>query len=132
MEALAELFDESPQITVVDLVHAGFCDVFEISLAGFDLIEAGVLVGGDDGLEVIDVIEVNIGEGADGLFDVAGDGEIEEEKGAVAAAFKDGLEGLFGEDGIGGAGGGDDDVGSGEEFGELFPVANGVGGGGEV
>lgn len=76
-------------------------------------------------LEGVDVVEVHFVDVADGGVDVAGDGEVDHEEGAVFAGAPDGLDMRGVDDAAGGAGGGDDDV----HFGEgLFPVVEFDGG----
>ena len=81
----------------------GFC------VGGF----AGALgeVGGSDGLEIVDVVEEDAFEAIDGGFNIARHGNIDEKHGAVAALLKEAMRVFAGEDGMGCAGGGDDDVG---------------------
>lgn len=63
-------------------------------------------------LEVVDVVDEAAFNLVHAGVDVAGDGDVDEEHGAVAAAFKELLAVGAGEDLLGGPGAGDDDVGT--------------------
>ena len=68
-------------------------------------------VGRGNLLEVVDVVDEEAVELVDLGIDVARDGDVDEEHGAVAAALQEGVAVLAAEDGVRRAGGGDDDVG---------------------
>ena len=76
-------------------------------------------VGGGDLLEVVDVVDEAAFDLVHARVDVAGDGDVDEEHGAVAAAMKEVLAVGAAEDLLRGAGGGDDDVGAVGLFVEL-------------
>ena len=88
----------------------------ELDLAADDLFGGGGLsaavgeVGCGDLLEVVDVVDEAALDLVHARIDVAGDGDVDEEHGAVAAALQELLAVGAGEDGLLGAGGGDDDV----------------------
>ena len=64
-------------------------------------------------LQVVDVVDKDAVELVHLRIDVAGDGNIDEEHGLVAAALQESVAVLGAEDGMRRAGGADDDVGSG-------------------
>ena len=70
--------------------------------------------GGDDGLQVVEVVEVDVFQIGDGRVDVAGEGDVDEEDRAISPGFEQRLELLFGDDRMVCAGGGDDHVGGDE------------------
>ena len=70
-------------------------------------------VGGGDLLEVVDVVDEAAFDLVHAGIDVAGDGDVDEEHGAVAAAVQEVLAVGAAEDFLRGTGGGDDDVGAG-------------------
>ena len=90
----------------------------ELDLAADDGFGGGGLsaavgeVGGGDLLEVVDVVDEAAFDLVHARIDVAGNGDVDEEHGAVAAAFHEALAVGAEEDGLRGAGGGDDDVGA--------------------
>ena len=65
-----------------------------------------------DLLEVVDVVDEAAFDLVDARVDVAGDGDVDEEDGAVAAALEELLAVGAVEDLLRRAGGGDDDVGA--------------------
>ena len=83
-------------------------------LGVFDGLAAAFEVLSGEALEVVDVVEVDVDEFADGGFDVARDGEIDQEHGAAAAFGEGAGHGRDAEDRVGGVGGADDDVGPAE------------------
>ena len=91
----------------------------EIDLAGDDGFGGGGLaaavgeVGCGDLLQVVDVVDEAAFDLVHERIDVAGDGDVDEEHGAVAAALHKALAVGAEEDGLRGAGGGEDDVGAG-------------------
>jgi len=70
-------------------------------------------VGGGDLLEVVDVVDEAAFDLVHAGVDVAGDGDIDEEHGAVTAALQEVLAVRTAEDFLRGTSGGDDDVGPG-------------------
>ena len=52
------------------------------------LFAAALEIAGDDALQIVDIIEVDIGDVADFGFDIARNRNIDEEKGAVPGAWK--------------------------------------------
>ena len=93
--------------------------VVELDLAADDGFGGGGLsaavgeVGGGDLLEIVDVVDEAAFDLVHARIDIAGDGDVDEEHGAVAAAFEKALAVGAVEDGMLGAGGGEDDVGAG-------------------
>ncbi len=81
-------------------------------LGGCGLAAAVGEVGGGDLLEVVDVVDEAAFDLVHARVDVAGDGDVDEEHGAVAAALEEVLAVGAAEDLLRGAGGGDDDVGA--------------------
>lgn len=70
-------------------------------------------VGGSDLLQIVDVVDEAAFHFVHARVDVAGDGDVDEEHGAVAARVEEVLAMGAAEDFLRGAGGGDDDVGAG-------------------
>jgi len=109
----------------------------EIDLAADDVFGGGGLsaavgeVSGGDLLQVIDVVDEAAFDLVHEGIDVAGDGDVDEEHGAVSAAFHEALAVGAVEDGLRGAGGGEDDVGAGGLGVELVE-GNDLGGAGEA
>ncbi len=110
-----EGLDERPDVARGEPAEEIFDVGVEEFFGGGDFGGAFVAIAGGDVLEVIDVVEVDVVEFADGGFDIAGDGQVDDDSGAIAAGFEEGFEMGDGEEGDGGAGGGEDDVGGGEE-----------------
>ena len=81
-------------------------------LGGFGLAATVGEMGGGDLLEVVDVVDEAALDLIHAGVDVAGNGDIDEEHGAAATALEEVLAVGAGEDLLGGAGGGDDDVGA--------------------
>lgn len=73
---------------------------------------AAAFVG--DGLEGVDVVEVDAFDFVDSGLDVAWDGDVDDEEGPPAALFHDGLDGGGLDDEVGRGGGGDEDIDLGE------------------
>ena len=89
-----------------------------LGVAGFAI--AGFHVGRGYLLQVVDVVDEDAVELVHGRIDVAGDGDVDEEHGAIAAAMEEGLSMLRAEDVVGRAGGADDDVGVAGYFVEIL------------
>ena len=66
------------------------------------------------GAEVVDVVEHHLLQLADPRVEVARDGEVEDQRQAVAAALLDPRVAVDGHDRLGGGGGAEDDVGLGQ------------------
>jgi hypothetical protein len=81
--------------------------------AGDFLFAAGAGFAGD-GFEGVDVVEVDPGDVIDGWVDVAGDGDIDDEERAAAAAAEGREDEIRVDDGVRGGGRADDDVGFGD------------------
>ncbi len=81
-------------------------------LGGLGFAAAVGEVGGGDLLEVVDVVDEAAFDLVHAGIDVAGDGDIDEEHGTVAAALQELLAVGSAEDLLGSSGAGDDDVGS--------------------
>jgi len=109
----------------------------ELDLAGDDGFGGGGLsaavgeVGGGDLLEVVDVVYEAAFDLVHEGIDVAGDGDVDEEHGAVAAALHEALAVGAEEDGLRGAGGGEDDVCA-SSLGVKLVEGNDLGGAGEA
>ena len=109
----------------------------EFYLAGDDGFGGGGLaaavgeVGGGDLLEVVDVVYEAAFDLVHEGIDVARDGDVDEEHGAVAAALHEALAVGSVEDGLGGAGGGEDDVCA-SSLGVKLVEGNDLGGAGEA
>ncbi len=73
-------------------------------------------VGGGDLLEVVDVVDEAAFDLVHARVDVAGDGDVDEKHGTVAAALQEVLAVRAAEDFLRGTGRGDDDVGAGGLF----------------
>ncbi len=101
-------------------------------LGGFGLAAADGLVACGDLLQVVDVVDEAAFDVVDLRSDVAGDGNVDEEDGAVAAALEERAGVGRGED-LAGAGACDDDVGAVRLLVELreWDDAGGDGGGAE-
>lgn len=84
--------------------------LFDEDVAGGDLFFALAEAVGGDGLEGVDVVEVDAVHLGAGGVDVAGDGDVDHEEGQAAALAK--CAGDVGgvDDGVGCAGGSDDDI----------------------
>jgi hypothetical protein len=80
-------------------------------LGGFGFAAADGLVAGGDLLEVVDVVDEAAFDAVDVGGNVAGDGDVDEEDGAVAAALEEGA-GVGDSEKLTCAGAGDDDVGA--------------------
>ncbi len=87
-------------------------------------------VGLGDLLEVVDVVDEAAFDFVHAGVDVAGDGDVDEEHGAVAATLEEVLAVGAAEEFLGGTGGGDDDVGAGCLLVEVFVGDDGGGDGG--
>jgi len=85
-------------------------------------------IGGGDLLEVVDVVDEAAFDLVHARVDVAGDGDVDEEHGAVAAALEEVLAVGAAEDLLRSAGAGDDDVGAG---GLIVEIVEGDDGGGD-
>ena len=81
-------------------------------LRGFGFAAAVGPVGGSNLLEVVNVVDEAAFNLVHAGIDVAGNGDVDEEHGAVAAALKEVLAVGVAEDLLRGAGAGDDDVGT--------------------
>ena len=109
----------------------------ELDLAADDGFGGGGLatavgeVGGGDLLEVVNVVDEAALDLVHEGIDIARDGDVDEEDGAVAAEFHEALAVGAEEDGLRGAGGGEDDVGAGGLGVELVE-GNDLGGAGEA
>lgn len=103
--------------------------LFDDLFAELDLLLAAGAGFGGEGLESVDVVEVDFVDVADGGVDVAGDGDVDHEEGAVFAFATD-FGDVFGfDDVVRGAGGRDEDVDLGEG---VFPVVEADGGAVEI
>lgn len=97
----------------------GFDEAF--GLGGFAL--AGLEVVAQDLLHVVDVVEEGVFDLVDGGFDVAGDGQVDEEEGATTAGAHGAGHGVVVEDVAGGVCGGDDDIDIHQKILEAFEGA---------
>ena len=111
--------------------------VVELDLAGDDGFGGGGFsaavgeVGGGDLLQVVNVVDEAAFDLVHEGIDVAGDGDVDEEHGAVAAEFEEALAVGAEEDGLRRAGGGEDDVCAGGLVVELVEWDD-LGGAGEA